>query len=349
MELEQAIMNADLAKVQQLLASGADAKASSRGFPVLFRAVQLGSVDVVKALLDAGADPNTPRGGMFTATPLFFAAAAKEDAGLPIVRLLIEKGADVNHRDNFGDTALFPAAASGSAGVIEVLLEAGVDPKIANNRGKTAGDDTRFAFIKQLLRRETIPKADTLYDVSMAAEAPVAEFVEEHGQDGVVFHYANQAIGHLRSALRAGWQDGTAIFYECKGKKGLAVSPDDVVDAPYYNLTTTFSAYIPISEFEGLLNSRHVHWKLTKGKELPYTASRASISGDGNLNLDGQPLNLVSADHCQEGTKKDVFSLTAVVPTGGRRKIKRTRKQWKRSGRSLKKARRTFRRTLRKH
>ena len=55
------------------------------------------------------------------------------------VRVLIEKGANVNAKDDDGDTALAYAAIRGaSVNVIKELLNAGADVNIKNKGGKTA-------------------------------------------------------------------------------------------------------------------------------------------------------------------------------------------------------------------
>merc|ERR1719378_709268 len=67
----------------------------------------------------------------------FFEAAALGQAGL--VQELIDAGMDVNARDwDREDTALHMAAAKGQKEVIEILVENGADVNAQNNRGQTA-------------------------------------------------------------------------------------------------------------------------------------------------------------------------------------------------------------------
>ncbi|KAI8915533.1 ankyrin repeat-containing domain protein [Gorgonomyces haynaldii] len=53
---------------------------------------------------------------------------------------LLEKGADVNGKDNDGWTPLHRAAWSGRKGVCHLLVSKGADVRARNNNGKTAGD-----------------------------------------------------------------------------------------------------------------------------------------------------------------------------------------------------------------
>ncbi len=64
----------------------------------LAMASQIGWIDVVRVLLDAGEDPNryNPLGGHSHTTPLHQAALIGNE---PLVRLFLEQGADPNMRD----------------------------------------------------------------------------------------------------------------------------------------------------------------------------------------------------------------------------------------------------------
>ncbi len=66
------------------------------------------------------------RGG---ATPLLHASFTGK---LDVVRYLLSKGANVNHRDGEGGMALQNAAFNGHVGVVKVLIEAGADVEITD-------------------------------------------------------------------------------------------------------------------------------------------------------------------------------------------------------------------------
>ncbi len=96
--------------------------------------------EIVRYLLDAGADPlpASPQGGF---TPLHSAVAT--DAAprdLEIVRMLLDKGANPNARSEAGNTPLHTTGFTGDRTSLELLLKHGADRTIKNKDGKTAKD-----------------------------------------------------------------------------------------------------------------------------------------------------------------------------------------------------------------
>ena len=86
--------------------------------------------------------------------------AAKNNS-LPIIKILIEVGADLNHQDQWGWTALMYAAAGGFHVTVETLLEAGADTTIMNHWGDTAytlAKDHEYKNVLSLLVPDYEPK-----------------------------------------------------------------------------------------------------------------------------------------------------------------------------------------------
>ncbi|XP_048528378.1 putative ankyrin repeat protein RF_0381 [Triticum urartu] len=100
-----------------------------RGTP-LHLAVAKDHVEVVKVLLEHGADPNRVANHVFS--PLMMAVCGK---ALKCMKLLIEAGADVNVHGYSGPTPLTEAVDDGLMDFVMILLEAGADANIPNQHG----------------------------------------------------------------------------------------------------------------------------------------------------------------------------------------------------------------------
>ena len=64
--------------------------------------------------------------------------SAAERGNEAVVRLLVEKGADVKAKDDYGNTTLHSAAKRGSEAVVRLLVDRGADVKAKDNNGTTA-------------------------------------------------------------------------------------------------------------------------------------------------------------------------------------------------------------------
>jgi ankyrin repeat protein len=124
-----------------LIEAGADPKTVDKtGKSAMFYAAGRGFAKIVKTLHGLGVDVNQVLGNDLTA--LMWAAGYSNDVpdsdGLATVSLLLGLGAEVGARDNRSRTALMIAASRGHGEVVERLLEAGADPRLADRQGKTA-------------------------------------------------------------------------------------------------------------------------------------------------------------------------------------------------------------------
>ena len=200
----------DLETVKVLVAAGADVNQVTRyGWSPLLTAIQNRNYQIGKFLLEHGADPNRANKGGWT--PLYIATDNRNIEGgdypvrapdmdhLEFIKLLLEKGADVNSRlcgtqstatqckgDSTetrtiftmqwlyedGATPYWRAAQSGDVTLMKLLLAHGADPKIA-----TAHNVTSLAAAAGIGWVEGITfewsEADNLEAVKMCLDASV--------------------------------------------------------------------------------------------------------------------------------------------------------------------------------
>lgn len=130
--------------VDYLIRQGADINAQSDGGETaLMLAARANTpqaaVDTMTLLLAAGADPNLVSGGGNSAL-MEAAYTGNTDA----IDLLVQAGANVNHTNQYGETALLVGALKmGSVDAIKALLAAGSDPNHEDKDGATAADVAR--------------------------------------------------------------------------------------------------------------------------------------------------------------------------------------------------------------
>nr|XP_054759633.1 ankyrin repeat domain-containing protein 17-like [Lytechinus pictus] len=132
------------------------------GGAAIHDAVAKGKIHLAKFILDAveGQAVVNSRDS-HGKTPLI--RAMKIDDGqtrLKVVQLLLQHGANVNHRDNMGRTALSYAAEFQYKDVIKILVKNNVDPNIVDNNGNTpliycsmVGNATGILILTRSFRR----------------------------------------------------------------------------------------------------------------------------------------------------------------------------------------------------
>eukprot|EP01114_Cavostelium_apophysatum_P016722 TRINITY_DN4814_c0_g1_i3.p1 TRINITY_DN4814_c0_g1~~TRINITY_DN4814_c0_g1_i3.p1 ORF type:complete len:804 (-),score=200.33 TRINITY_DN4814_c0_g1_i3:47-2458(-) len=138
--LHWAVINGQQEVIKALVEHGADPNATNFwGYTALALAVLEEQLDTAEFLLENGSNANIA--SVHGISPLH-AAAAKGSAD--IVRLLIKNGAYLNSRDEELETPLFFALRENHPSVAQILIEAGADPNVQNSDGETP-----FEFVGQ--------------------------------------------------------------------------------------------------------------------------------------------------------------------------------------------------------
>jgi len=180
----------------QLIRKGAAIDTTSRSggmeFPLLSLAVMVGQSDVVEALLKAGAHANAP--DSLGNTPLFGAEKVE------IARLLLDHGATLDARNWTGDTPLMNAVRDSKLAMVKFLIERGADVNAREDAARTRfqveqmfGDKKTFDREKRLLQSGKL--AVRHEDGKSILEW--AEIMASHSSDKSV---DNEIIGLLKSA-----------------------------------------------------------------------------------------------------------------------------------------------------
>jgi ankyrin repeat protein len=151
--LPEAAMSGNHAAVTALLKKKADVnETSGDGYTALHWAAQRNDLQMLRALLAAGAYVNAPA-RINGDTPIH---AACRNGNAATVEALLKAGASVNSTNKLGTTALMLASAAGNPEAVQVLLDHGVDVNAKESiRGQTAlmfaADKNRAAVVKLLL------------------------------------------------------------------------------------------------------------------------------------------------------------------------------------------------------
>lgn len=160
-ELEEALFKAaDTAKsydeIAELLKLGADVHVTDTyGLtPIMHAALFNSSADVIKALVDGGADVHE-REPQYKSTPLQL--AANHNPHPQIIKALVDAGSDVHDVNYLGESALIMAVNSGNTTkVISALIKAGSDVNARDYQDRSALDYARMSkrsYVVRILKK----------------------------------------------------------------------------------------------------------------------------------------------------------------------------------------------------
>jgi ankyrin repeat protein len=132
-KLQAAVRDGDALEVARRLKLGADPEGARSGFPLLHKAIEHGHHEVVRLLVEAGA--NVERTSHEGWAPLTRADAEDQ---FDIAEYLISVGADESFRHRHGFTQLHKAARKGDGERCSILLRGGADVEAKAADGATA-------------------------------------------------------------------------------------------------------------------------------------------------------------------------------------------------------------------
>ncbi|VUC24200.1 unnamed protein product [Clonostachys rosea] len=217
--IPRGIDGSDVAVLARLMRQALELDAQGADEPVLTWAVRHGNVELVRHLLDEG---HAVQGTEFWPLPL-----AASLGYCDIIKLLLDRGADVHQRDPFLGDAIEAAAIGRHPAAMRVLCEAGArvddvfiaggpilhhaielgDPELVRLLARSGADIVEFGssgFQSPLTRAVgmgSIEMVATLLELGADQEASL-----EHGQMPLVLAARNDEVEIMRLLLDHGWE-----------------------------------------------------------------------------------------------------------------------------------------------
>ncbi|KAB0795416.1 hypothetical protein PPYR_12255 [Photinus pyralis] len=170
-----------LLTVKVLLNHGADVNYSTKNGSALFAAVQNEHTDIVRLLLQQGADVKITNHLDFTALSL----AACQD-NIEILKLLLHYNSDIEHKSKYGLTPLLHAAKKGQTEIAKILLDKGAFINVKDHQGRTpichAVYEGHMETVKLFVNKkcDLSQRCDNGFDLLRVAE---------YKQHMIIYHY----------------------------------------------------------------------------------------------------------------------------------------------------------------
>ncbi len=192
--------------LEYLMEQGANWSETEGSTSPIHLAAEEGQYDVLMMLLDRGVDVNIK--DEHGRTALFYAV---EEGQTSEVKLLLEKGADVNAKDELGRTALSFAAEEDQTTVAAMLLDAGAEADVKDESGRTpldyAAEEGSEDLLGQLMSSDPNIRAQALHPSTVVTAAGEGELgiVQELVEAGADVNAADESgYTPLMEAAREG-------------------------------------------------------------------------------------------------------------------------------------------------
>lgn len=165
--------------IQSLLEQGLDTQNEYKRSPLML-AAKCGYTDLVKALIEAGADLNLQDTGGNTAL-IEVSADEQEGPNTEIAKILIEAGADVNLKNNHGETSLLYITHYHEPEIVQLLIDKGADLNPVSRFGDTplSRATNNSEDVAEILRKAGAGNVDYLAGIKDTATEGVLRMLRE--------------------------------------------------------------------------------------------------------------------------------------------------------------------------
>jgi hypothetical protein len=188
-------------------------------------------------------------------------------------------------------------------------------------------------------KRTKVSEPVDVFDAIEYSDIPltIKEIVDD--KENIYFKIRNSFFRINREYLIDSIKKYDNIIYQCKKSMGGAPRINDInEDKPYFLLRTSAIYTVPLEYLKAALKSNDWVYELKEDTNMKFTSSFASILSDYGTNYAGRNVNIVSADHCQDGSSRQAYSIHIIelvpkesnMPTkrhkvGGTRRIRNPR------------------------
>jgi hypothetical protein len=166
----------------------------------------------------------------------------------------------------------------------------------------------------------------------------------------IVFKAKNSYFTIPIDTIRDAIADGSQVRHKCsKELVGAPYAKDVDMKNPYYYVQGNGNFMVPLASLGAAMKKYKILELVETDEVLENVASALIVQSSPGRNMYGDPVNIVSADHCQGGTRQKVFNVKGVLLTtkkeeeGAGRRLTKKRSS-RRGGRTVKQKRGTYKR-----
>jgi hypothetical protein len=154
-----------------------------------------------------------------------------------------------------------------------------------------------------------------VYDFEEVEEVPMLSVLSK--SNSVIFKAKESYFTLPLTTIVKAIKDGSQIRHRCKAQlEGAPYERDVDMDHQYYYIQGNGNFLVWLDQIQqGLLQDYRIFDLEETDEELDNVASAQNVQTSPGTNRYGNPVNIVSGDHCQAGTKQKVFKLTPVILT----------------------------------